>query len=293
MYPIPSISRNYSDDETVDPPPTEKRCLLETRSGNRARTYADEEKSGSSSSFNTMSSGNDLSLSDLAGMKKRSDTSGLLVTTGTVSTSGGRGNITTQEEHQADMQAKRLLWQQEVDFHESSVRRQRAAMIQESERVEEEYASKKSQKNFQNAQQLHISRTLSEAPASPNVTSDLRQKLRDLETEMDEMKARNIFLENEKNDAVRAVKREKEVSAAVDQCCIPKIMLCMFCTTTSVPFFKNSCQLEHQQCVHDSTALHRTALHRTALCCTKLCYIALCCSVLHCIVLSVAIDRFT
>lgn len=208
---ILSIFRNYSDDDTVDAPPIEKRSLLETRSGSRTRTFADEEKSGSGSSHNTMSSGNDLSLSDLAGMKKRSGTSGLLVTAGAAGYSGGRGNITTQEEHHEDMQAKRLLWQQEVDFHDSSVRRQRAAMIQEKERVEEEHAAIKLQKS--SAQQSsQISRTTSDTPNSPNVTSDLRQKLRDLETEMDEMKGRNISLESEKNDALRAAKREKEVS---------------------------------------------------------------------------------
>ena len=201
----------------MDAPPSEKRSLLETRSSSRARTFGDEEKSGSGSSHNTMSSGNDLSLSDLAGMKKRSGTSGLLVTIGAVSSSGVRGNTTTQEEHQEDMQAKRLLWQQEVDYHDSSVRRQRAAMIQENERVDEEHAAMKSQKSFQNAQQsAHISRSSSETPTSPNVTSDLRQKLRDLETEMDEMKARNVVLENEKIDALRAAKREKEVSAKCD-----------------------------------------------------------------------------
>jgi hypothetical protein len=272
----------------VDPLPTEKRSLLETRSGARARTYADEEKSVSGSSFNTMSSGNDLSLSDLAGMKKRSGTSGLLVTTGPVSTSGGRSNILTQEEHQEDMQAKRLLWQQEVDFHDSSVRRQRAAMIQESERVDEENAAIKLQKSFQNAQQSHISRTSSDAPASPNVTADLRQKLRDLETEMDEMKARNIFLENEKNDAVRAAKREKEVRTAIDQSCIPRTMLYLLCIATYVRYLSSS-QFEHQQYVCDCTAICRTILYYIALYRIAL-YFAVC-TLLFYGVLSVAVDR--
>ena len=211
QYPFLSICRNYSDDETVDLPQSERRALLESRSGSRGRAYADEEKSGSGSSFNTMSSGNDLSMSDMAGMKKRSGTSGLLIDAlGTSSSSGkGRGSVTTQEEHQEDMQAKRLLWQQEVEFHESNVRRQRAAMVLENERVEEENAKMTSQRSPQ--QSARIAHTSSDSPASPNVTSDLRLKLRDLESEMEEMKARNILLENEKNDALRAAKREKEV----------------------------------------------------------------------------------
>ena len=227
--------------------------------GRHRPTDFEESKSGAVNYANN-SSGNDLSLTDNVGKKRFVDFKnpaddggvggehhqrGVPFSSGSSSVGGGGGrgsggksygNYSTAEaqaEHQEDMLARRALWQEEVDFHEASVKRQRAAMMKEKAKMEEEQEALKTLIPAQQQQQqlamqnntsilvlpqtqiqgpvLGSEKSQQIRPPSPNAAADLRFKLRELESEMEEMKTLNVLLLDEKESLMKASKRDKEV----------------------------------------------------------------------------------
>ena len=121
-----------------------------------------------------------------------------------------------QQEHRDDMLARRKLWQEEVEFHEASVRRQRTAMIKDKEKMDAEHESVRLQLNVSGGGGGSGSGSNSgDAPSSPNAISDLRYKLRDLESEMEDMKRINLNLEEQLIAVQRTAQRDKEVPSTI------------------------------------------------------------------------------
>ena len=121
-----------------------------------------------------------------------------------------------QQEHRDDMLARRKLWQEEVEFHEASVRRQRTAMIKDKEKMDAEHESVRLQLNVSGGGGGSGSGSNSgDAPSSPNAISDLRYKLRDLESEMEDTKRINLNLEEQLSAVQRTAQRDKEVPSTI------------------------------------------------------------------------------
>ena len=165
-----------------------------------------EEKSSYAASN---SSGNNLS--DVAARARSQDAKDSQYTSNSSNASngnnggnGGNGNNAmetfSQEEQREEMQARRRLWQEEVEFHEASVRRQRAAMIKEKEKMDMEQESLRGDRQGGGS-----------SPTSPNAANDLRFKLRELEAEMEDLKSVNAGLEEKLTFSQRSNQREKEV----------------------------------------------------------------------------------
>ena len=254
------VRRNYSDDEMVDTPVKANSKYVTDFStnliGRHRLTDFGESKSGAVN-YGNNSSGNDLSLTEGAGKKRfvdfknPADDGGVGgehsqrsvsflsgVSGGGAGVGKSYGNFSTaeaQEEHQEDMIARRALWQEEVDFHEASVKRQRAAMMKEKGKMEEEQETLKTlqqqqQQSMQNVTSIHTilqtqiqgavqgtDKNQQVRPPSPSAAADLRFKLRELESEMEEVKSLNVLLFDEKENLIKASKKDKEVTFSINR----------------------------------------------------------------------------
>ena len=120
----------------------------------------------------------------------------------------------SQQEHRDEMAAMRKQWQEEIEFHEASVRRQRIAMQKEKEQMILEQDTLRQQQSTVTAGILaeNVSNVTRDSKSFEDVSVDLRLKLRELEGEMDEMKSINIRLEDQLVAAQRLTQREKKVN---------------------------------------------------------------------------------
>lgn len=117
--------------------------------------------------------------------------------------------------HQNDMSARRKSWQQEVDSHEESLGIQRAVMIKEKRKLDDEQDLLRKKQSTEDSGD-YGSAAYSVSVISPmNAVADLRSKLRELESEMDEMRIQGKAAEQDNLDLKRSLSREKEVSMRI------------------------------------------------------------------------------
>ena len=114
------------------------------------------------------------------------------------------------KDHQNDMSARRKSWQQEVD--EESLGLQRAVMIKEKRKLDDEQDLLRKKQSTEDSGD-YGSAAYSVSVISPmNAVADLRSKLRELESEMDEMRIQGKAAEQDNIDLQQSLSREKEVS---------------------------------------------------------------------------------
>ena len=118
----------------------------------------------------------------------------------------------SQRDHLDDMSARRKSWQKEVDTHEASLGLQRAVMIKEKRKLDDEQDLLRKKQSTEDSGDYGGAGYNISVISPMNAVADLRSKLRELESEMDEMRIQSKSAQQDIRDLQRSLDWEKEVS---------------------------------------------------------------------------------
>ena len=141
-----------------------------------------------------------------------SDVGGINLSGGSAGSGLSHSAAASQRDHLDDMSARRKSWQKEVDTHEASLGLQRAVMIKEKRKLDDEQDLLRKKQSTEDSGDYGGAGYNISVISPMNAVADLRSKLRELESEMDEMRIQSKSAEQDIRDLQRSLDREKEVS---------------------------------------------------------------------------------
>ena len=141
-----------------------------------------------------------------------SDVGGINLSGGSAGSGLSHSAAASQRDHLDDMSARRKSWQKEVDTHEANLGLQRAVMIKEKRKLDDEQDLLRKKQSTEDSGDYGGAGYNISVISPMNAVADLRSKLRELESEMDEMRIQSKSAEQDIRDLQRSLDREKEVS---------------------------------------------------------------------------------
>ena len=141
-----------------------------------------------------------------------SDVGGINLSGGSAGSGLSYSAAACQRDHLDDMSARRKSWQKEVDTHEANLGLQRAVMIKEKRKLDDEQDLLRKKQSTEDSGDYGGAGYNISVISPMNALADLRSKLRELESEMDEMRIKSKSAEQDIRDLQKSLDREKEVS---------------------------------------------------------------------------------